>query len=387
MNNHRKKITWIWIVTLLLLLLALIAVMFFRHRKQEKLHEVRLNEVHRSYQDATSDFRIARSNSPDRSTTDSFHKHWLEAFEDALAKSSANDPARQQVLSNILALQTALGKYDEALQTSRFIVESLPSQKKRMLFNDSEIALTWAYSGGKEPPDLKSALPYYEKAWPVMKEEKASPIAFSFYQKYGDLLKDLGSPEKAVEIYYHGYEKGLESAPSAKPDAFSTFSPEWFLDAAMQSAYASGDAKRGTKLFEDLINLPGLYYPPSSYFYEMSGLVDPERRDTFQQLSEEWLHSQKADDWTPKLRTHLATSYFKQNKYQQAAKIYTSLMETPFGRPSKADTKTTGYKPEILFNLACSLYQLGEKDEAFKLFHSFAALYKDDSRVKLIPQI
>lgn len=382
MNEPRKYFISLLKLVLFSFLLAVIAYLVLRQCNKEKTPtRVSLKEVNDAYHRAS----VAPHEKFNAAEKEDFYKHWLEILEDSLARSSEKDPAREQILSNILALQTSLGKYEEALKTSQFIIQFDPKQKNRMLFNDSEIALTKAYSGNATP-DLKSALPYYERAWPVMKEEQGRR-AFSFYQKYGDLLNELGRPEKAMEVYLHGYERGLKEGGSKSSDHFDTFSPEWFLDAAMKAAYASGDAQRGGELFQQLIKLPGLYNPASSYFYEMSGFVDKDRKEQFQQLTEDWLKAQKPDEWTPKLRTHLATSYFKQNKFQNAAKIYTSLLETPFGRPAKGETKSVDYKKEILFNLACSLHALGEKDEAFKLFHSFAALYKDDSRVKQIPQI
>ncbi|MDD2710506.1 MAG: hypothetical protein PHV34_21210 [Verrucomicrobiae bacterium] len=306
-----------------------------------------------------------------------FHQLWLNKFFSALSSAADSDPGVNQIYYEIIALQTALGKFDDALKVNKALIarETSLNGKLQLVGNLAEIGLLqWEKDPTQDPQVVEKD---FENVIVLCKDKVDSLKVLSLYQKYILFEEKLGKYEKAMTLCVQVKKKCSLVAAEQNKDVFSSFSTEWFLAKAAECAFLAGKKNEANDLMNELMKLPKLKFAPSYYFFSFSHFLDPAYGRQFRASAENWLKTRPADAWSQKLQCHLADSYMKDNLYPQAAKLYSQLLEKDLGNPKVGgkNNEDVGYAKQILRNLADALSGMGEKEQSKKLIDSYNAIY------------
>jgi len=351
------------------------------------------------YKEYLEGVRSLQSASSDRASLRKFNQTWETRFAHSLAEADEADRGKQQVLSELMALQTSNGNLAGSKRSNKELIASTQSSidQTKLLMNLAEIELLdFDSNGGVSAEEVKRAM---ETAFDNLKAEfRAVDIVqgISFAQKYASFLLKQEHPAEAAEVYLFAANK-MDSASTEhkqrlgsiqfSSNAVSPYSVEWALDSAMMSFIKAKEEDAAEKLFLQLIDRSDLKMPRSYYLYRKGVLIDPHLGPKFRSIAREWLKSQPADKWTHYLKFYLARSYFENQDYTNAAKFFSEVAEGRIGSgiTENSNSQPDGFSAEVLFGLAYSLHKLGEKEEAAALFNSFKQLFPNDKRNQLIP--
>lgn len=318
----------------------------------------------------------------------SLNEAWRKRFQNIIAKNPQSTSGWTQIASELLALNQAVGKIDDALRLNEMLIQSAHSESEKLslLLNRAEVMFLWNSSGATKGSFDKELPSTFSKAYEQINIAYNPLSKLSFITRYANYFNEQKLFIESANVFLKGAEIAAiaqidsKYAPLLKDNP--AFTQEWFTDSAVRALVHGGKLSEANAAFEQLLLIDELQKPKSYYLERFAQYQDPKQGLIYQEILKKWLDQTPADSHTPYLIFELAQTYYRDGNFAHAAKLYNQLLETELSKPTHddLDRQAGGYAAEIIYNLARCLEKLGDKKQADALFHSFKQIFTNDPR-------
>jgi TolA-binding protein len=110
----------------------------------------------------------------------------------------------------------------------------------------------------------------------------------------------------------------------------------------------------------------------SLYVFRAAQAQDPSLGLKFRKRVGDWVDSMPRDAWTLEAKLQVANSFYRTKEFAGAARLYSILLQ-------EGSWDVKGGSPqarEIVLNLASSLVEIGEREEATRMYETFHDLFQ-----------
>lgn len=306
-----------------------------------------------------------------------FYREWRKILESGLAGAASEDPARDSLFLELVAISSFVGEWEKAIEYCNLgLDQKLPSGvRKILLSNRATIASTWRMADSGSIPKSQ-VLGWFKSA--ASEITPASDILF--LEDYCKFLMRENEKEELQNID----ELVLKSieAMSDEPTKSEMIAGRASLRRIVANLVSTGDLNAATKRFVESHQKTVPDERLSMELIQIADLVGAKSASKARSFLDEIVRSMPVEDhYSWAIDRWIANSYYREKQFKKAAEHYSSAL-SEFDFSEEMSERDRRYSKHLLFQIAESLRFSGEAEQAKGFYRLFLSQFPDDEEYR-----